>query len=44
LHIKTSYFNELMLDLFLSNLRIDPKLIKNKAMINKLIQFGTIAA
>lgn len=42
--IKTSYFNELMLDLFLSNLRIDPKLIKNKAMINKLIQFGTIAA
>jgi len=42
--IKTSYFNELMLDLFLSNLRIDPKLIKNKAVINKLIQFGTIAA
>ena len=42
--IKTSYFNELMLNLFLSNLRIDPKLIKNKAMINKLIQFGTIAA
>lgn len=42
--IKTSYFNELMLDLFFSNLQIDPKLIKNKTVINKLIQFGSIAA
>lgn len=42
--IKTSYFNELMLNLFFSNLRIDPKLIKNKSVINKLIHFGSIAA
>ncbi len=42
--IKTSYFNELMLDLFFSNLQINPELIKNKSVINKLIQFGSIAA
>ena len=43
-NIKTSYFNELMLDLFFSNLQINPKLIKNKSIIDKLIKFGSIAA
>ena len=42
--IKTSYFNELMLNLFFSNLQINPELIKNKSVINKLLKFGTIAA
>ena len=42
--IKTSYFNELMLELFFSNLEVNPELRKNKALINKLTQFGTIAA
>ena len=42
--IKTSYFNELMLNLFLSNFQIDSKLIKNKQVINKLLEFGKIAA
>ncbi len=44
LNIKTSYFNELMLNLFLSNFQIDPKLIKNKQAIDKLLNFGKIAA
>ncbi len=43
-NIKTSYFNELMLNLFFSNLQINPELIKNKAVINKLLNFGIIAA
>lgn len=43
-NIKTSYFNELMLDLFLSNFQIDPELIKNKQVIFKLLDFGKIAA
>lgn len=43
-NIKTSYFNELMLDLFLSNFQINPELIKNKQAINKLLDFGKIAA
>lgn len=42
--IKTSYFNELMLNLFFSNLHIKPDLIKNKTVIDKLVNFGTIAA
>jgi len=42
--IKTSYLNELMLNLFFSNLQIQPELIKNKSVINKLLNFGTIAA
>lgn len=41
--IKTSYFNELMLNLFLSNFQVDPELIKNKNAINKLLNFGKIA-
>ncbi|MFT5166611.1 MAG: hypothetical protein ACI8P3_001843, partial [Saprospiraceae bacterium] len=35
---------ELMLNLFLFNLEIDPELIKNKAMIEKLLNYGKIAA
>ena len=42
--IKTRYFNEMMLNLFFSNLEINPKLIKNKDAIHKLMNFGRIAA
>lgn len=42
--IKTLYFNELMLDLFLSNFQINPKLQKNKDAIDRILKFGTIAA
>lgn len=42
--IKTSYFNELMLNLFFSNFHIQPELIKNKNVINKLLNFGKIAS
>ena len=42
--IKTSYFNELMMNLFLSNFQIDPDLIKNKPIVRKLLNFGIIAA
>ena len=42
--IKTSYFNELMLNLFLSNFQIDPELDKNKKAIIKIMGFGKIAA
>ncbi len=41
--IKTSYFNELMLNLFLSNFQIQPKLSKNRKAINRILQFGKIA-
>jgi Transposase DDE domain len=41
--IKTCYFNELMLNLFLSNLEIDPELIKNKQVLEKLLNYGKIA-
>lgn len=43
-NIKTSYFNELMLDLFLSNFQINPNLMKNKSAIRKLLDFGNIAS
>ena len=42
--IKTCYFNELMLNFFLSNLDIQPELIKNKPAFKKLLNFGKIAA
>jgi len=42
--IKTSYFNELMLNLFLSNFQIDTELRKNKEAINRILEFGKIAA
>ena len=43
-NVKTSYFNELMLDLFLSNFEIDPELEKNKSALQRLLNFGRIAA
>jgi hypothetical protein len=42
--IKTSYFNELMINLFLSNFQIDTELEKNKEAINRILEFGKIAA
>jgi hypothetical protein len=42
--IKTSYFNELVLNLFLSNFQIDPNLEKNNFVYQKLLNFGKIAA
>lgn len=42
--IKTSYFNELMLNLFLANFEINPKLIKNKIAIQHILDFGKIAS
>jgi len=42
-NIKTLYFNELMLDLFIFNFQIDPNLMKNKKAINRILEFGKIA-
>jgi len=42
--IKTSYFNELMLNLFLSNFQINTELAKNKRAIKRILDFGKIAA
>lgn len=42
--IKTSYFNEHMMNLFLSNFEINPELTKNKSIILKLLNFGRIRA
>lgn len=43
-NIKTSYFNEIMFNLFLDNFQIDPHLIKNKLAIEQFINFGKIAS
>jgi len=43
-NIKTTHFNELMLNLFLLNFQIDPELKKNKSIAQKLLNFGKIAA
>jgi hypothetical protein len=43
-NIKTSYFNEHMLNLFFSNFQIDPNLMKNKSSIRKLLEYGNIAS
>ena len=43
-NIKTSYFNELVLDLFLFNFQINPNLEKNKSICLKLLNFGKIAS
>lgn len=43
-NIKTSYFNEHMLNLFFSNFQIDPNLKKNKSSIRKLLEYGNIAS
>ena len=42
--VNATYFNELMLNLFLSNFDFDPDLPKNKTAIRKLLSFGKIAA
>jgi len=42
--VKTSYFNERMLNLFFSNFQIEPDLEKNKQAINTILQYGSIAA
>lgn len=42
--VKTSYFNELMLNLSLSNFQIEPKLIENNKAIDRILQFGKIAS
>jgi len=42
--IKTSYLNEHVLNLFLSNFQIDPGLKKNKSITQRLLNFGKIAA
>jgi len=42
--IKTSYFNERMLNLFLFNFDINPELNKNKKAIKRILEFGKIAA
>jgi hypothetical protein len=42
--IKNLYFNELMLNLFLSNFQIDPNLQKNRAIYEKIIHYGRIAS
>lgn len=42
--IKTSYLNEMMLDLFLSNFEINVKLDKNQEIIQRILNFGKIAA
>ncbi len=42
--VKTIYFNELMLNLFLSNFHIDPNIDKNKQAYNFMLNFGAIAA
>ena len=42
--IKTAYLNEKMLDLFLSNFEINAKLDKNQIAIQRILNFGKIAA
>lgn len=42
--INTRYFNERMLNLFLSNFQINTKLIKNKQACEAFLNFGAIAA
>lgn len=42
--VKTLYFNELLLDRFLSIFQIDPDIAKNNPDINQLLSFGAIAA
>jgi len=43
-NIVTRYFNERILNLFLSNFQIDPQMIKNKHAHEKFLNFGAIAA
>jgi hypothetical protein len=43
-NVKTLYFNELILDRFLSIFQIDPDMAKNNPHLQRLLVFGTIAA
>jgi len=43
-NIKTAHCNEHMLNLFLSNFQINPELTKNKSIVQKILNFGKIAA
>lgn len=42
--IKTLYFNELMLNMFFVNFDIDPNLQLNNPAVERMLNFGTIAA
>ena len=42
--VKTQYFNEMMLDKFISVFAYDPNMIKNHPAIRELYDFGKIAA
>ena len=42
--VKTSYFNERMLNLFFANFQVQPELQKNKQAINTILNYGSIAA
>ena len=42
--VKTELSNKLLLDLFFSNFEIEPQLIKNRALIAKILSFGKKAA
>ena len=41
--VKTSYFNEHMLNLFFSNFQVQPEMQKNKQAINAILNYGSIA-
>lgn len=40
--VKTSYFNERMLNLFFSSFQIDPELKKNKQAINSILYYEVV--
>lgn len=42
--IKTQYFNEQMLNLFLVNFQLDPDLKENRAAIQQILNYGRMAA
>lgn len=42
--VKTSYFNERMLNLFFSTFQVQPEMQKNKQAINAILNYGSIAA
>jgi hypothetical protein len=42
--IKTQYYNELLMNRFISMFGIDPELEKNKHQIKQFLEFGKIAA
>jgi hypothetical protein len=42
--VKTSYFNERMLNLFFINFQVQPEMQKNKQAISTILNYGSIAA